>query len=171
MSANISSQAFVVSVAIGLLCRFMQQLNFPDFQFTVRQEGQRKLIYDIIRKKYVALTPEEWVRQHMLHFMVSDLAYPSGLIAVERLLKVNDLSRRTDIVAYTSSGLPALIVECKSPDVEISQDVFDQVARYNMPLQLSYVVVTNGLKHYTCKIDHVEKTYTFLDRIPGYREL
>lgn len=143
----------------------MPQLQFPEAHFSFQQEGQRKLIYDIIRKKYVVLTPEEWVRQHVIHYL-SSIQYPLGLIAVERALKVNKLTKRTDIVVYNKKGAPALIVECKSADVEVDQAVFDQIARYNMPLRVKWLMVTNGLMHYICEMDYEKRSYTFVNSLP-----
>jgi hypothetical protein len=143
----------------------MPRLQFPDASFSFREEGQRKLIYDIIRKKYVVLTPEEWVRQHVLHYVIG-LGYPPGLIAVERALRVNTLSQRADVVVYNRKGAAVLIIECKSADVEITQGVFDQVARYNMPLQVKWLMVTNGLQHFICEMNYTEKSYRFVPSLP-----
>lgn len=149
----------------------MQVLNFPSFQFQFSAEGQRKLIYDIIRKKYVSLTPEEWVRQHVIHYLAEHLSYPAGLLSVEKMLKVNGLSKRTDIVAYVTSGDPKLIVECKAPGIQINQQVFDQIARYNIALQVPFLLLTNGLNHFVCKIDLINKKYAFTETIPTFQEL
>jgi hypothetical protein len=149
----------------------MQALNFPSFQFKFSPDEQRKLIYDIIRKKYVSLTPEEWVRQHVIHYLAEHLRYPLGFLSVEKMLKVNGLAKRTDIVAYIASGTPKLIVECKAPRIQINQQVFDQIARYNITMQVPFLLVTNGLNHFVCKIDLVTKKYTFIDTIPPYHKL
>lgn len=111
------------------------------------------------------LTPEEWVRQHVVHYMIQ-LGYPAGLMAVERMVRVHLQSQRADIVVYNRSGKPVFLVECKSTDVEISQEVFDQVARYNMPLQVNWLMVTNGLQHYVCEINYAEKSYRYITALP-----
>jgi hypothetical protein len=150
----------------------MEKLNLPDIAARTRigKNGKQE-IFDEIRKKFVRLTAEEWVRQHFLHFMVSGLGFPATLIVVEASLKYNNLLKRFDILAYTATGKPCLVVECKSPDVEITQAVFDQVAMYNMTLTVDYLAVTNGLSHYFCKIDHINRTYSFLTEIPTYNLL
>jgi hypothetical protein len=148
----------------------MQQLNLPSFSARLRQgKSGKEEIFDEIRKKYVRLTAEEWVRQHFLHHMIVQLGFPASLIAVEAALKYNNMLKRFDMLAYSANGKPCLVVECKAPSVEISQAVFDQVAMYNMTLAVDYLVVTNGLTHYACKIDHDKKTYVFLKEIPTYK--
>jgi len=150
----------------------MQELNLPVFDARVRQAGNGKNeIFDEIRKKYVRLTPEEWVRQHFLNYMIRQLGYPASLIVVEAAITYNGLKKRFDILAYLADGNPCLVVECKAPRVEITQAVFDQVAMYNMTLTVDNLVVTNGLVHYACQIDHQQKKYTFLEEIPGYELL
>jgi len=147
----------------------MQELNFPTYQFRIKSSENTKYIFDIIRKKYVVLTPEEWVRQHAVHFLVFEKKYPKSLIAVEKQLKVNNLIRRFDVLVFNNKGLPELIVECKSPKVKISQDTFDQIARYNLELNANFLVVTNGLQHYYCKLDHENQQYIFLKELPNYK--
>jgi hypothetical protein len=146
----------------------MEKLNLPDITARLRagNNGQQE-IFDGIRRKFVRLTPEEWVRQHFLHYLVG-LGYPASLIVVEAALKYNNLSKRFDILASRTNGTPCLIVECKAPSVEITQTVFDQVAMYNMTLNVPYLAVTNGLTHYACRIDHALRTYAFLTEIPAY---
>jgi len=148
----------------------MLKLNLPEYHFRTRSAGDRTEIFDNLRKKYVALTPEEWVRQNFIQFLIDEKKVPEGLICVEMMLKYNRLVRRCDIAIYNTSGLPAMIVECKAPNIEISQDVFDQIARYNMTLKVKYLVVTNGLRHFCCKIDFENKNYEFLNYIPTYQE-
>ncbi|MEI7980357.1 MAG: type I restriction enzyme HsdR N-terminal domain-containing protein [Bacteroidota bacterium] len=150
----------------------MQQLNLPEFTPRVREvEGGIQEIYDPFRKKYVRLTPEEWVRQHFLNFMVAHLDFPASLIVVEASLIFNRMTKRFDILAYDKSGKPRMVVECKAPSVGITQDVFDQVAIYNMTLAVDHLVVTNGISHYACKINHEKRTYIFLKDIPTYEIL
>ena len=144
-------------------------LNLPEFGPQLRSGASgRPEIFDAIRRKYVRLTPEEWVRQHFLRYMVSHLGYPATLIVVEAALKYNNMARRFDILACRPDGSPALVVECKGPSVEITQAVFDQVAVYNMTIEADYLAVTNGLTHYACRIDHKARSYQFLAEIPPF---
>lgn len=117
------------------------------------------------------LTPEEWVRQHFVQFLINELDYPASLIAIELGIKVNELSKRCDIVLHGSDGQPIMVVECKAPDVRISQETFDQAARYNISLKVPYLVVTNGMQHFCCKINHIEGDFHYLKDIPTYDEL
>ncbi|HRI28028.1 MAG TPA: type I restriction enzyme HsdR N-terminal domain-containing protein [Chitinophagales bacterium] len=146
-------------------------LNLPTIQAPQRTQQGKTLIYDVVRKKYVALTPEEWVRQHWLHFLIGHLQYPAGMIAVERGVKFLSIQRRADVVVYNKHFKPLLIIECKAPQVGINQQTFDQIARYNMTLQVPYLVVSNGIDHFCCKIDHHQKSYRFISEIPAYPEL
>ncbi len=147
----------------------LQQLNLPDYVPRTREGSAGKTeIFDPIRRKFVRLTPEEQVRQHFLNFMVTRLGFPASLIVVEAELNYNQMKKRFDILAYRSDGSPGLVIECKAPQVEITQSVFDQVAMYNMTLVVSYLLVTNGLSHFACHIDHAKRTYTFLKELPGY---
>lgn len=149
----------------------MQQLNLPEYAFKTKHTDGRTQIFDAVRKKYVALTPEEWVRQHFIHFLAEEKQFPMSLMAVEAGLKYNRLQKRGDLIVYNRSGNPILIVECKAPSVKITQDAFDQVARYNMAMKVKYVVVTNGLSHYYCLIDFKEKSYRFIEELPEYEAL
>ena len=149
----------------------LKSLNLPEYSFKFKKDGDAPQIFDEIRKKYVALTPEEWVRQHFLMYLVKEKKFPSSLLLVEASLRYNGMSRRADIVAYDQQGKPLLVVECKAPSVEINQQTFDQVARYNMVLDVSYLVVTNGMKHYCCLLEHGEKSYHFLEEIPDFKEI
>jgi len=146
----------------------MLNLNFPKYTFKIKSSENKRFIFDIIRKKFVILTPEEWVRQHVIHFLIKEKKYPASLIAVEKQLILNTLKKRTDIVVFNSSGLPAIIVECKAASVKISQDTFDQIARYNMSLNATILMVTNGVESYYCKINHDENRYDFLEHLPNY---
>ena len=146
----------------------MQELNFPSYAFKLKSSENKTLIFDIIRKKYVVLTPEEWVRQHVLKFLLEEKKYPASLIAVEKQLKLHTRTKRTDIVVYNTQGTPEVLIECKAPSVKITQETFNQIARYNLTANASYLMVTNGLAHYFCQIDTKNETYVFLKDIPGY---
>lgn len=149
----------------------MQTLNLPSYQFRIRSSGDKTEIFDDIRKKFVALTPEEWVRQNFIAYLQNEKDYPISLIAVEMSLKLNKMHKRSDIVVYNTSGKAILLVECKAPSVKIKQDVFDQIARYNMTLKVKYLIVTNGLEHYCCRIDHENMNYQFFNDIPDYNDI
>lgn len=149
----------------------MQQLSFPDYKFKIKTEGQRTQIFDPVRKKYVTLTPEEWVRQHIISFLIEEKKFPASLIAVEISLNRGSKKQRGDIVVYTNDGKPKMIIECKAPEVKITQDVFYQIARYNAPLKMNYLVVTNGINHFCCKMDYENGEHTFLREIPEYDSL
>ena len=146
----------------------MQKLNFPSYALELKSSENKTLIFDIVRKKYVILTPEEWVRQHVVHFLLKEKNYPISLIAVEKQIKINKRVKRTDIVVYNKQGTPELLIECKAPNVKITQTTFDQIARYNLSANSNYLMVTNGLDNYYCKIDIANETYIFLKDIPQY---
>lgn len=147
------------------------RLNLPPAALTLRQESDKKLVFDLFRKRYVVLTPEEWVRQHFLHWLVNNMGYPKGRIAVETTLQYFRLSKRADAIVYGKAGNPLMIIECKAPEVQITQDVFDQVARYNMPFGVSTLAVTNGLLHYCCKLNKEKESWEFLGSFPVYDQL
>ena len=146
----------------------MQKLNLPSYQFKIKNSENKQLIFDIIRKKYVVLTPEEWVRQNLIHYLVSEKKYPISLIAVEKQVTVNSLTKRFDILIFNSDGASDVIIECKAPSIKISQATFDQIAQYNLKLNAKYLVVSNGLTHYSCILDSKNKQYQFLKEIPKY---
>lgn len=146
-------------------------LNLPPYPFKLKRVKGQLFIFDEIRKKWLVNTPEEWVRQHFVMYLNKELDYPLNLIAIEQGLKVNSMQRRTDIVAYSNLGQPILIVECKAMKIKINQAVFEQVARYNIPLKVAHLVVTNGLSHYCSEIDVENKSWKFLERIPEYNKL
>jgi len=146
----------------------VQKLNFPSYKFRLKNSENKTLIFDEIRKKFVVLQPEEWVRQHCLKFLIQDKKYPKSLINVEKTLELNGLKKRYDIVVYNSDGSIFLIVECKSPRIKIAQETFDQVARYNMALNSKYLMISNGIEHYYCFIDFKSKSYQFLKEIPKF---
>ena len=146
----------------------MTNLNLPKYSFRIKNKENKLYIFDKIRKKDLVLTEEEWVRQHFLTYLHEDKKYPLSLIAVEKKCVVNNLTKRTDIVVFDKSGAPFIIVEWKAPNVQITQDTFDQIARYNMTLHAKYLIVTNGLRHFYCQMDHNAKEYRFLEEIPDY---
>lgn len=146
----------------------MQELNFPKFSFRFKNSENKVSIFDTIRKKFVILQPEEWVRQHCVHYLITEKGYPKSLINIEKELKVNQLKKRYDIVIYNTDGSIHLIVECKAPKIEIKQDTFDQIARYNLELNATYLMVTNGINHYYCQMDFENEKYNFLKDIPGF---
>ena len=146
----------------------MERLNLPTFELKLKSEGEKKCVFDEIRKKWLVLTPEEWVRQNFLHYLIHFKKFPSSLLAVEYALSINKQAIRSDIVAFSNEGSPFLIVECKAPDVKITQATFDQIAVYNMVLNVEYLVLTNGMKHFCCKMDFENKKYSFMSDIPEY---
>lgn len=143
-------------------------LSLPPFDYKVKKQDGGMWIYDSVRKKYVALTPEEWVRQHFIHYLSGHLGYPASLIAVEKEIDLYGLRRRFDIVCYDRNSSPYLIVECKAPTVVLSQTVFDQVFEYNLVLAARYVAVTNGIVHY-CGCMDAERRFSFLPQIPAFQ--
>lgn len=149
----------------------MLSLNLPGFAPKVIEKDGKRTIYDPIRRKYVALTPEEWVRQHFVNYLVTVRNYPKDLLANEVMVKLNSTSKRCDTVVYDRFLVPLVIVEYKAPSIPITRSVFDQIARYNMVLRVGYLIVSNGINHYCCKIDYDSQTYGFLDGIPAYNEL
>ncbi|GAB7088356.1 type I restriction enzyme HsdR N-terminal domain-containing protein [Marinifilum fragile] len=149
----------------------MENLNLPTYSFKIKSDLQRKLIFDSIRKKYVVLTPEEWVRQNFIRYLVEEKDYPASLIAVEKKVDVNLLPQRSDIVLYNRNANPIMIVECKASKIKITQDVFNQIARYNMKLRVPFLVVTNGLRHFCCYMDYEKKSFKFLEDIPNYQSI
>lgn len=149
----------------------MLSLNLPPASLKITDRCGKKYVFDILRKRYVVLTPEEWVRQHFVHCLVDRLGYPSGLLANEVSISLNGTSRRCDTVLYSSSLVPRMIVEYKAPDVNISQQVFDQITRYNIVLRVDYLVVTNGISHYCCKVDYKTGGYVFLPSVPCFSSL
>ena len=146
----------------------MQPLNLPTYKFRIKSNENKLVIFDIIRKKYVVLTPEEWVRQHIVHYLIEEKKYPISLIAVEKKLTINGLTKRTDILVFNNKGLHEIIVECKAPKVKINQSSFDQIARYNLKLNANYLIVSNGLNHFFCSMDVKNECYVFLENIPIY---
>jgi len=149
----------------------MQQLNLPEYAFRIKTEDGKTMIFDAIRRKFVALSPEEWVRQNFIEYLKTEKNYPASLMAVEKQITINQMQRRFDLLVYSRSHQPCLIAEFKAPDVKITQDVFDQVVHYNMALKVAGIIVSNGLQHFACKMDYANNTYSYLREIPGYGEL
>ncbi|HNU58793.1 MAG TPA: type I restriction enzyme HsdR N-terminal domain-containing protein [Aquaticitalea sp.] len=146
----------------------MQELNFPKYPFRFKNSENKISIFDTIRKRFVVLQPEEWVRQHCIQYLLNELHFPISLLNIEKELDINGLKKRYDIVAYHPDGSIYLIVECKAPQVPITQAAFDQIARYNMSLKADYLMVTNGINHYYCQMDYECQRYRFLKSIPSY---
>lgn len=146
----------------------MIKLNLPNYKFKLKSSENKTLIFDNFRKKYFVLTPEEWVRQHFVQFLIDEKKYPVSLIAIEKQLTINNRKKRTDILVFNTDGNPDIIVECKAPQIKITQATFDQIARYNLKLKANYLIVTNGLDHFYCKMDFEKETYIFLKEIPTY---
>jgi len=149
----------------------MEKLNLPSFQTNIRNKNDKTEIFDIFRKKFVVLTPEEWVRQHFASYMVNEKQYPKNLLALEYSFKIQTRKKRVDIVAFSPNGKPLLVVECKAAGIPINQKVFDQIARYNMAFKVQYLIVTNGIQQYACKIDYNNLSYQFMEEMPSYNEL
>lgn len=150
----------------------MIPLNLPKYNINIQKAlDGATMIFDRLRNKFVALTPEEWVRQHFTSYLINHKNYPAGLMANEVALSLNGTSRRSDTVVYNSSAQPLVIIEYKAPNIKISQKTFDQIIRYNMVFQAPYLIVSNGLKHYCCHIDFSNRSYKFLPDIPTYQEI
>ena len=150
----------------------MDRLNLPAYDFRITTDKENRChIYDPFRKKNLVLTPEEWVRQHILRYLIEERGFPASLVSAEAGIKVNRLSRRYDALIYSRSGDPLLLTECKAPGVKINQMVFDQAVAYNQTIKAPYILITNGLKHYFCKLDEDLRQYFFLKDIPHYSEL
>lgn len=147
------------------------ELNLPKYKVRVKNEDGKRHIFDVIRKKYLVLTPEEWVRQHFVHYLHNVKGVPLSLVSIEKEMQYNKQKKRTDIIVCGKDGEPIILVECKAPEVKIGQDTFDQIARYNMVLKVPYLIVTNGLVHYCCLIDYQKNSYTFIEDIPNYNEV
>lgn len=147
------------------------KLNFPEYTFKFKMLGAKKQIFDEARKKFIVLTPEEWVRQNIIKFLCEEKRYPKSLMVVEKTIKINNMHKRCDIVFYNKKGKPIVIVECKAPDININQKVFDQIARYSKALNPDLLIVTNGLKHFCCMIDFTKEKYTFYKTIPRREDL
>ena len=146
----------------------MPQLNLPNAALKTKLVEGTTQVFDAVRKKYLVLTPEEWVRQHFIHYLNKEKNYPLGLMGVEQMVKYNTMQTRADIVLYTADGKPNVIVECKAPKVKITQDAFNQIAKYNFKLKVDFLVVTNGLQHFCCAMDYENNKITFLEAVPAF---
>lgn len=149
----------------------MQELNFPKYEFKLREHDGKTEIFDPVRRRWVVLTPEEWVRQHMIRYLIDEKQVPQNLIGIEKKLKVYGLVKRSDMLVHDRTGSPVLLVECKSPEVKLTETAFNQILRYNLTLSVEYLLVTNGITHYCCRIDPKTKNVSFLKDIPEYSEL
>ena len=149
----------------------MFRLNLPQYEIKIGEKDGRRTIFDFLRRKYVALTPEEWVRQHFTHFLVAQKGYPKGLLANEVELRVGEKRLRCDTVLYNKEGQPRMIVEYKAPTIQLQQKTFDQISVYNLLLHVDYLIVSNGLQHYCCKMDYEGQKYVFVEGIPDYENL
>ena len=146
----------------------MIRLNFPEYQFRFKNSENKVAIFCEIRKKFIILKPEEWVRQNVVQYLLLEKKYPKSLINVEKSLKINGLIKRYDVVVFNNDGSINVLIECKSTNIKISQTVFDQIARYNMTLKANFLMVTNGLNHYFCEMDFENEKYSFLESLPNY---
>lgn len=147
----------------------MQKLNFQLYNFRFKNSENKVSIFDEVRKKFIILTPEEWVRQHVVRYLLEEKNYPKSLINVEKVLQVNGLRKRYDIVVFNTDGSIFILIECKAPEIKIGQITFDQIARYNMTMKADYLMVTNGLNHYFCQMDFENEKYQFLPELPVYQ--
>ena len=149
----------------------MLKLNLPTYPFKFMNENGQISIYDTVRKKFVALTPEEWVRQHFIQYLIQQKGYPPSLMHIEKTLSYNQLQKRCDLVIYNKKGLPVIIIEFKSPQISITQEVFNQIAIYNAELKVNFLIVSNGLTHYCCKMNSELLSFEFIEKIPLFKEL
>lgn len=149
----------------------MQRLNLPEYQFNIKKKENTCLIFDTLRRRWVTLTPEEWVRQNFVRFLTTERQFPAALMNNEISLTQNGIKRRCDTLVADRTGAPLAIIEYKAPTVEISQKTFDQIVRYNMVLMAKFLIVSNGMKHYCCRIDYENNSYSFISDIPNYSQL
>lgn len=149
----------------------MFRLNLPPYAIKITEKGDKRLIFDFLRRKYVALTPEEWVRQHFTHYLVEHKGYPQGLMGNEIELHMGEKRLRCDTILYNKEARPRMIIEYKAPAIQLQQKTFDQISVYNLLLKVDYLVISNGLQHYCCKMDYLNQKYAFLRDIPDYENL
>ena len=149
----------------------MFRLNLPPYPIKIQEKGEKRQIFDFLRRKWVALTPEEWVRQHFTHFLVEHKNYPQALLANEVELRIGEKRLRCDTLLYNKELRPRMIIEYKAPTIQIQQKTFDQISAYNLLLKVDYLVVSNGLRHYCCKMDYERQSYQFLEDIPDYETI
>jgi len=146
----------------------LPQLNLPIAVLKTKLVEGTTQVFDQVRKKYLVLTPEEWVRQHLIHYLHQEKNYPLGLMGVEKMVKYNGMQTRADIVLHTTDGKPNMIVECKAPNVKITQEAFNQIAKYNFKLQVPFLVVTNGIQHFCCQMNYENNSIKFVEAIPKF---
>ncbi len=149
----------------------MEKLNLPSYDYTLRTQNKQRVILDPIRKRFVPLTPEEWVRQHFVQYLIRNFGVPPALIGIEVSIPIQDRYYRADIVVYNRQIQPVMIVECKRPSVQLTQNTFDQVGHYNIALKVPYLAIANGMMYYCCIFDQISRSYRFLDEIPHYQTL
>jgi hypothetical protein len=149
----------------------MYELNLPKYEIQLRGTREKPEIFDFLRRRYVKLTPEEWVRQHFVHWIVEHKGYPKGLLGNEIELQVGEKKLRCDSILYDSNAHPVMIIEYKAPTIALSQKVFDQISAYNLLLHVDYLVMSNGIEHYCCQMDYERNCYYFLQDIPDYEKI
>ena len=149
----------------------MFRLNLPQYEIKIGEKDGKRTIFDFLRRKYVALTPEEWVRQHFTHYLVEHKGYPKGLLSNEVELRIGDKRLRCDSILYNKVAQPQMIIEYKAPTIQIQQKTFDQISAYNLLLKVDYLIVSNGLQHYCCRMDYEHQNYSFLKDVPDYEKL
>ncbi|MCC6690350.1 MAG: type I restriction enzyme HsdR N-terminal domain-containing protein [Bacteroidia bacterium] len=150
----------------------MEKLNLPTYTFKFRNNNKNKVeLFDIVRKKYVVLRPEEWVRQNFIRYLNQEKGFPIGLMQLEKPLTYNSLDKRSDIVVYNKTGKAIVLVECKAPHINITQNAFDQIARYNFKLKVKYLIATNGINHFYCRMNYSAESYSFIEQIPNFGDL
>ena len=149
----------------------MQKLNLPEYSFKIKTTEGKSFIFDSLRKKFVRLSPEEWVRQNFVQFLITEKKYSVSLIKVEAGVNVNNNPQRADLVVFDRTGTPVLAAEFKAPEIKINQQTFDQIVRYNMKLRVKFLIVSNGLEHYCCLIDYASNSYSYLPEIPAFAEI
>ncbi len=146
----------------------MDSLIFPPFEYRINQIHGKKAVFDILRRKYIILTPEEWVRQHLIHYLINHMKYPKSLISVEDGMKVNKMTKRSDAIVFDREGGLFLVVECKSTKIKLTQKSMDQLSIYNQHYRAEYLALTNGLQVYICKMDYQNKTSSLVDYFPEF---
>jgi len=149
----------------------MFRLNLPQYEIKISEKCGKRMIFDFLRRKYVALTPEEWVRQHFVHYLVEHKGYPKGLIGNEIELQIGAKRLRCDTILYNKVARPQMIIEYKAPNIPLQQKVFQQISIYNLLLKVDYLIVSNGIQHYCCKMDYENQKCLFLEDIPDYEKL
>ena len=145
----------------------MLNLSFPNYEFRLKEINQKRFIFDEIRKKYIELTPEEWVRQNCIKFLINEKQFKKNLISIEKKIQLNNTTKRFDILVHDTNGECSLLVECKAPNIKINQESFDQILRYNQVVNAKFLMVTNGIIHYYCRINNHQKNIKFLKEIPA----